>query len=70
VQYDTLCVIRNVKCYTKLKSVVLLSILWYLFLILHFFIKLFYILLKFQDVSSVKSKIPTILNVLLITVNI
>jgi hypothetical protein len=35
-----------------------------------FFIKLYYKVLKFQDVSSVKSKITTILTVLLITVNV
>jgi len=37
-----------------------------------FFIKLFYIFLKFQDerISSAKSKILTILTVLLITVNV
>jgi hypothetical protein len=35
-----------------------------------FFIKLSYIFLEFQDVSSEKSKVPTILTVLLITVNV
>jgi hypothetical protein len=41
---------------------ILFSIFWYLLLILHFFIKLFYIFLKFYLLPA-KSEIPTTLTV-------